>query len=323
METMRFIHVGVGGFGGHWVNVLKDEKRAKVVALVDINKQALLQACDNGGYSQDICFSTLKEALKKVEADAVVVSTPPKYHRPPVVEAMRAGLDVISEKPMDETLVDCKAMLKEAKSLKRTYMVSQNYRYTPQMWTLADIIRKGSIGKVGQVKIDFFMGHDFHGGFRHDMPYPLLIDMSIHHFDLIRFITGLNPIQVRGEAWNPSWSNYKGDCSSNVVFEMQNHARIIYSASWCAKGQFCDWNGNWHIEGSKGTLIYHHGNIEMFDAPNLYQIKNKKPVTCQKMDRTAQSYILDEFIKCVKSRKRPATDVFDNIRSISMVFAAV
>ena len=50
------------------------------------------------------------------------------------------------------------------------------------------------------------------------MPFPVIIDMSIHHFDLIRFVTGLEAVKVSGAAWNPPWSNYKGDCSTSVVF---------------------------------------------------------------------------------------------------------
>ena len=63
---MRFIQVGVGGFGKHWVNILKSEPRVQVVGLVDINPKALEEACVAGGYSDAICFSTLKDALRKV-----------------------------------------------------------------------------------------------------------------------------------------------------------------------------------------------------------------------------------------------------------------
>ena len=104
----------------------------------------------------------------------------------------------------------------------------------------------------------------------YSMDFPLLVDMSIHHFDLIRFVTGLDPERVQGVAWNPPWSNYAGDCSSTVVFEMSNGARVVYSGSWCAKGQFCNWDGNWQIECDKGTLVYSRDNITHHSVPTLY-----------------------------------------------------
>ena len=97
---MRFIQVGVGGFGRGWVQRLTDNQSVEVVALVDVNQTALTAARKIGKYGKKICFSRLSEALKKVKADSLVCVTPPEYHKQCVVQAMKAGLDVITEKPM-------------------------------------------------------------------------------------------------------------------------------------------------------------------------------------------------------------------------------
>jgi predicted dehydrogenase len=320
---MKFIHIGVGGFGGNWVNVLKSNKDVEVVAMVDVNEASLQKACERTGYSKDICFNSLEIALKNVKADAVVSSTPPAFHKHDVITAMKAGLHVISEKPMADSMESCKAMLKTAIETKRIYSVSQNYRYAAAMWTMADIVKSGKLGKIGQIKMDFFMGVNFGGGFRHDMPYPVIIDMSIHHFDLIRFVTGLDAVKVSGSAWNPPWSNYKGECSSTALFEMNNGAHVLYNASWCAKGSFCDWNCNWQIECEKGTVTYTNGEIRVYQVPDLYKVEKIEIVSHTPPPLGAQNYILDEFMRCVKKGKRPNTDARDNIRSVAMVFATV
>jgi predicted dehydrogenase len=236
---------------------------------------------------------------------------------------MKAGLNVITEKPMSDNLANCMSILKMSRNTGRTCVVSQNYRYKPETWTLACLIKDGRIGDIGQVKIDFYRGNDFGGGFRHEMDYPLLVDMAIHHFDLVRFVTGLNAVSVRGEAWNPAWSNYKGDCSSSLVFEMQNGARIVYNASWCAKGQFCGWDGNWQIEGSKGSMSYEDEKISLYDVPRFYKVNRTETVPAKGPENTGQEFVLNDFISSVKGGRRPQTDVFDNIHSIAMVFAAV
>jgi len=148
---MKFIHVGVGGFGQCWVKVLKENPDAEVVALVDVKDESLAKACEVGGYHKDICFKSLPEALKSVKADAVVSSTPPAFHKNDVVTALKAGLNVISEKPMSDNFASCKAMLKTAIETKRTYVVSQNYRYNAGMWTLANVIKSGKLGAIGQL----------------------------------------------------------------------------------------------------------------------------------------------------------------------------
>ena len=320
---MRFIQVGVGGFGNCWVNALKANPQAEVVGMVDINPEALAAACETGGYDQTICHPSLAQALDRVEADAAVVCTPPEHHLAPVCEALRVGLDVISEKPMADTMDNCKTMLRTARETGRRYVVSQNYRYRASTWTLAQQVGDGAIGDIGQVKVDFYMGKDFGGGFRHEMDYPLIVDMSIHHFDLMRYITGLNPVAVQGVSWNPPWSNYRGDCSSVVVFEMDNGARIVYNASWCAKGQFNGWNANWQIEGGKGTLTFDDDRIQRLDVPTLYDVEATVDIEPEDLPLEGQAYVLDEFIRTHATGRRPATDVYDNIYSIAMVYAAV
>ena len=226
---MKFIHVGVGGFGQQWVRTLKASKAAEVVAMVDVSEKSLEAAREIGGYSKNICYSNLKEAMAHVKADAVVSTTPPAFHKKDVITSLKSGLHVISEKPMSDTLPACLEMVRTAQATGKTYVVSQNYRTNPGMWTLSKLIRSGKLGQVGQIKIDFYMGIDFGGGFRHEMPYPVIVDMAIHHFDLIRFITGMDAIDVQGVSWNPLWSNYKGDCSSNTVFTMSNNC-LLYTS---------------------------------------------------------------------------------------------
>jgi len=127
------------------VRALKDNKNAKVVGLVDVKDEALRKACEIGGYSKDLRFKSLEEALKNLKADAVVSSTP---HRHDVVTAMNAGLDVISEKPMADTMASCKAMARAAAETGRIYVVSQNYRYSPPITIIPTIGRKARISMI-------------------------------------------------------------------------------------------------------------------------------------------------------------------------------
>lgn len=320
---MRFIHVGVGGFGHVWAKCLAEHPGAEVVGLVDINDAALDKVCEQYEYPKIICFHNLKSAIRQVKADAVVSSTPPVWHCADVVTALRSGLHAISEKPMADTLVNCRAMLRAARETGKLYVVSQNYRYNPTTWTMANIIKSGKLGRIGQVKVDFYKGVDFHGGFRHEMEYPLIIDMSIHHFDLIRFITGLDAILVSGSSWNPFWSNYKGECSSVAHFRMTDGANLLYNASWCAKGDYCTWDGNWQIECERGTLILNQGKLKIVWIKGLYEMDREEEVTLESPPLGGQMYVLDEFIRCAEKGGRPITVVDDNIKSIAMVFSTV
>lgn len=321
--NLRFIHVGVGGFGKNWLRCLKENPAVEVVAMVDINDKALDDACAATGYSKSICHSSLSAALKSTKADALISTTPPKFHKDDVITGLHAGLHVISEKPMADSIENCKQMLKAANETRKTYVISQNYRYSPVAWTMGQLARSGRLGDIGQARIDFFKGVDFGGGFRHEMAHPLVVDMSIHHFDLIRFITCLDAISVQGVTWNPKWSNYRGTASCALVFEMNNGARILYNGSWCSKGQFDEWMASWQIEGEKGTMVFRNNELRVYDVPKLYGVDKIEIIPPQAPPKQDQAYVLDDFLKCIESGARPATDVYDNIRSVAMVYAAV
>jgi predicted dehydrogenase len=190
--------------------------------------------------------------------------------------------------------------------------------------TIKRLIDKGVIGRIGQVGVQFHMGCWFGPeNFRSRMAHPLLEDMSIHHFDLVRHFTGEDAESVMGRSWSPDWYEDPGECSCSLVFRMTGGVAFEYSGSWCTKGQFCDWNGNWLIEGDRGTIVYANGEITLYAVPDRYRIKRSKSIPLAKLRLRHQAAILNEFMKGVRSGERAPTDVVDNIKSISMVFAAL
>lgn len=319
---VKFIQVGVGGFGGGWLRRLLGTRGVDVVGAVDVNEAGLRHAVDAYGLDAERCHGSLTEALEATNADAVLCVTPPAVHRRVAVEAMRAGLHVLTEKPLAETRADCRAMAKVARETGRICAVSQQYRYRSDMLAMTRAIQRGRIGEVGQVTIEFAKGVHF-GGFRQKMAYPVLQDMAIHHVDLIRAVTGLDAVRARGEAWNPPWSHYDGDCSSSVVFEMNNGARVMYNTCWCSQGSFSDWNGNWRIEGTRGTVVYQDGKVAGMTVGGEYQVKRNWALKPRATKRAEQDYVLAGFLRAVRGGASPDTTVEDNLKSMGMVFAAL
>lgn len=319
---MKIIQVGIGGFGQGWLARLQKTKGVELVAAVDVNADNL--AAVRGSVGGNRCFTSLDDALDCVKADALLCVTPPRFHREVCEKAMRSGLHVLTEKPLSDTPADCRSILETSRKTRRVCTVSQQYRKYAAMVTIKRLLDRGAIGRVGQVNVQFHKGVFFGDkNFRTTMPYPLIIDMSIHHMDLIRYFTGRNAVDVMGRAWNPSWSLNAGDSSSSLVFNMAGGIIAEYSASWASKGDFADWHGNWRIEGDLGTILYSNGMIELLNAPKGYAVKSRRVVPTAKPRFAGQDAILHDFIAGVAKRQRTETDVTDNIHSVSMVFAAV
>src|SRR5690606_23376873 len=135
------------------------------------------------------------DALAALEFDAAVVVTPPPTHRPIAGQLLEAGKHVLMEKPLATTIEDARELVDIAARTGRVLMVGQNYRYFNAFATVRDLLARGEVGTVSAVNIAFHKDARTmfgYGDFRYSMEHVLLVDMSIHHFDMIRAALGDN-----------------------------------------------------------------------------------------------------------------------------------
>ncbi len=103
-------------------------------------------------------------------------------------------------------------------------MVSQNYRFYPAARTAARLVAEQAIGAVGTARVDFrkWSNDARPGTNRHyEILHPLLYDMAIHHFDLMRMVLGQEPVRVFTQVTDPPWSNFvdPGSAALTITFD--------------------------------------------------------------------------------------------------------
>jgi predicted dehydrogenase len=324
---MRVLQVGAGGFGATWLRALSTLRgEAELVGLVDQAPPVLEKAGGLAGVPPPARFTDLDAALAADSADMALVVVPPEAHRPVATACLAAGLPVLVEKPLAGRWEDCLALTETADRAGRELAVSQNYRYRPVIETARQLVASGRLGSIGQAQVDFRLHHDFRGTFRETMEHPLILDMAVHHFDLIRYITGLEPRSVAAHTWNPPWSQFAGDASAICLFTMDNGARVVYTASWHPRGQVTDWNCAWRIEGDRGYLVLDRDEIRIYegdDPHNPGSPGEEEVVLLVTLPRSDQAAVLTDFAEAVRAGRPAPTTARDNLRSIEMVFAAV
>lgn len=313
----RLIQVGVGGMGAHWAKVAAGSERWQTAAYVDTNRKNLMAAAARHGMPRSRCYTNLARALREVEADALLDVTPQQFRKEVCTAAMESNLDVLCEKPLAENLRDAKGLVSRAKRLGRILMVAQDYRYTAPSQTAKRFLANGKLGALGYVGICFHKGPHF-GGFREKMTFPLVLDMSIHHFDLVRYLLNSDVHAVQGATINTSWNWFKGDASVMGVLELENGLCVNYHASWVAKGWETPWNGNWRFDGSEGVLLWEDDELYVSTSP-----AKRRRVRELKWPVAGQAYLLDAFAKAVESREPPETEAADNLKSLAVTYALV
>ncbi|WP_026961489.1 Gfo/Idh/MocA family protein [Alicyclobacillus herbarius] len=327
MKPFRVVVVGCGGMANRWIEYAMERRDVEIAALCDIRRE-VAEAKANQFHLQCPTFTDVEEAITRTEANLVFDVTIPETHAQVVTTALRLGCHVMGEKPLATSLPEAEMVIQTARACGRTYAVMQNRRYNRNIRALRELIANGTIGQVGMVCADFFLGPHF-GGFRDDMDSPLIVDMAIHTFDQARFLTGADAVSVYCHEFNPPGSWYKGNAAAICIFEMSDGSVFCYRGSWCAEGAPTSWEASWRITGSRGTAIW-----DGHTAPYADVIRPSTPAAFLRATehveaeftwpgREGHAGCLDEMFAALQEGRAAETDCHDNFKSIAMVFAAL
>ena len=147
-------------------------------------------------------FTDFDEMLKAVPCDVVIVTTRDSVHDVYMNKAMKAGKDVITEKPMTINDEKCRSILTTQQETGRDVKVTFNYRYAPYKTKIKELLSEGIIGEVHSVEFRWFLdtvhGADYFRRWhrKKENSGGLLVHKSTHHFDLINWWLDLDPQEV-------------------------------------------------------------------------------------------------------------------------------
>ena len=201
MDKLAYGLIGTGGMGTGHINTLSLVEDVDIVAIADSFAPNLDKAREALG--GDV-WSTAdyRELLARADIDAVVVATPNCTHADIVVDALNAGKNVLSEKPMATTVADCRRVMQTEEATGLVYQVGLELRYGKQYEKKAQVLQSGELGEVRHVWCKEFRGPWGHkvndwivqkrysGG--------TLLEKDCHHFDLFNWFVGSRPVRVAG-----------------------------------------------------------------------------------------------------------------------------
>jgi predicted dehydrogenase len=329
MEKLRLIQCGLGGMGKAW----RDNATApssptrspdfEVVAVVDIDDRVLHETGDQMRLLGERRFNDLGDAIASIEADAVLTVTPPAVHAEHAQLAFTNGLHLLTEKPIADTLENAKLMVDWARRAGRQLVVAQNYRYNAQMATLRRVMASQPVGELGHGHLDFYIGADFSGTFRETMQFPLLIDMAIHHLDLIRAVTGRDIMNVTALSFRPQWSWYQHEPGLKMLLELDDGTPFSYSGDWSALGRQTGWNGTWRLQCAQGSIHAEKEDIFVTRCERWGKNGREERVPVTTAPLNGQAALLADFARAIRTGEPAPTNGADNLRSFGAVMAAV
>jgi predicted dehydrogenase len=294
----------------------------EVVASVDPDAEARGAYTSEFGLPQESSFASLERALAQTRADAVLVTASIAGHVPSAMTALGRGKHVLLEKPFAGSLAEARRVVAAAHRRGLVLMISQNYRFHAAPRKVAAIVRKGALGPVFAVSVDFrqYGNRPPKGKSRHfAMHEPLLVDMAIHHVDLMRMVLGREAVEVFCEPMNPKSSKYRDAPAAFAIVRFDGGAVASYRGSWISAGPATSWAGTWRMECEKGEIAWTSRPDDRVTLRDLDGREQDVPLS----DPAAKdrSGCLRAFARAIATGGEPEASGRDNLGSLAIIEA--
>jgi len=323
-RALDVVQVGFGLWGPSWAQVVGRAPGFRLRAIVDPAAEARERAAALGVP----VLRRLEQALEALRPELVLVVSPPATHRALAEAALSAGSHVVIEKPLAPTMADAEAIVTASRKHGRVAMAAQNYRFRRQPRALAELVRSGRLGKLHAIRCEcrrdlrtaWISPRDWRGR----MPHPYLLDMAVHHVDLVRAITGREIAEVDARSWTVPDSPFRHDPTVSALLTLADGTPVVYEGTWAESlGRETSWNGDWELVGSRGRATWTGGVQAALRGTVSVAEHGKRPrraalPVLPAIDRLA---VLHEARRAILAGEQPESSAEDNLRTLAAVLA--
>lgn len=261
-DMVRVGFIGCGGVSNGHATRLNAIPEAEIVALNDVDPDRLRVFKERHPETADCpTFDDYRKMLRFVEMDAVEIHTPHTAHFRQIMDALRKGLHVLTEKPMVCSVDHARRVIAESEKQGKILMVSYQRHFQPSFRFIREQIQSGALGKLQFVSAlqcqDWQQGQQ--GKWRLDAALAgggQLNDSGSHLVDIILWTTGLRVSEAM------AYVDHLGeqvDINSAVSFTFENGAQGNLSIVGNSPG----WWEDLTFWGSKGVIFYRNGEIKV------------------------------------------------------------
>ena len=185
----NFAVIGYGGQGRWHTGQILASDVATLSGIYDIDEEKNRLAQKNGIRA----YSSFEEVLSDSMVDAVVIAVPNDSHRSLVIKALKAGKNVICEKPVEMSVAVLDEMIAAAKNAGKLFTVHQNRRFDVDFLAMKQLVRSGEIGELISIESRIHGSRGIPSDWRCQKSHGggMLLDWGVHLIDqILQIING-------------------------------------------------------------------------------------------------------------------------------------
>jgi myo-inositol 2-dehydrogenase/D-chiro-inositol 1-dehydrogenase len=325
MKQIRFASVGLGRLGyKHAENLASKISGVNLACVCDVDEKKLAEVKSLWDLSST--YTNYEQMIANEELDAVLIASPSAFHCNQIKIALEAGINVFCEKPLGVNVQECK-MVEQAVEAHPDLVCMLGFmrRYDPSYAYVKQAIDDGKIGRP-----ILFRGYsvDPESAIAGAINYAghsagQFIDMAIHDIDLALWFLNSQPKEVYalgGCYAHPEFGKYGDGDNVGALIKFENNAMAFLFAGRTAPHGY---NVETEIIGTKATL-----RVAAVPQANLVEIIDNSGVRkeCSQnfLERFEQAYLneIQEFVNCIRNKKKPGISVYDGTKATELAFAA-
>lgn len=341
-DQIQIAAIGINGMGWSDTKAALKVPGVNLVALCDVDKNVLDKRMNELGElqmdaSKVKTYGDYRKLLENKDIDAVIIGTPDHWHCLQMVEACQAGKHVYVEKPIGNSIEECRAMVAAQKKYNRVVQVGQWQRSQQHFRDAIDFVHSGQLGNIRTAKVWCYQGwmkpdivrpdsnppagvdyqswlgpapkkpfnaSRFHFNFRWFWDYAggLMTDWGVHLIDYALF--GMKAdvpktvMALGGKFAYPELAQETPD-TLTTLYEFEHFNMVWDQAMGIDNGQYGRDHGIAFV-GNNGTLVLDRGGWEVIEEKNS---KNKVGKPHVKPSENGLNQHLINFTSVIRSGK--------------------
>jgi UDP-N-acetylglucosamine 3-dehydrogenase len=329
-QKLRVAVIGCGAIGQRrHLPEFAARKDVEIIGVADIKLDRAKQAAQTFGAAR--AFKSYKDLLK-LRPDAVSVCVPNYLHCPMTLDALKAGANVLVEKPMAGSVKEARTMIAAAKKARRQLMVGHNQRLAAAHVRGKEIYKSGELGKCLGFSTTFAhpgpegWSMDGADGFFFKKPQAIigsLGDLGVHKIDLIRWFLDDEVVLASAMTGTVEKKNCTVDDTAFATFTMASGIIGQMFAGWILKGG----------EANYTLICCEKGVIRMYEDPKFSVVVLKRNgermfIEAGRMQTNeaggqSASGVIDEWVDALLNGRKNVIPGEEGARSLAAIMACV
>jgi UDP-N-acetyl-2-amino-2-deoxyglucuronate dehydrogenase len=327
MKKLNIAVVGVGHIGSQ--HAKHAARLGNLVAVCDIKPD---RAQSIAAQYQCKAYFSLDELLSVEKSlDLIAICTPNGLHAEHSIKALKAGCNVLCEKPMATSVRECERMIHVAEETNRRLFIVKQNRFNPPVKALKKVIEEGKLGKIVDVQVncfwnrnkEYYEASDWRGKLK--MDGGTLFTQYSHFIDLMYWLVGdVEEVQVYTDNFL-----HKGivEFEDTGVVVLRFCSGAVGTINFTINSYGKNMEGSLTVFGEKGTVkvggqylnVLEYQSIEGYDITGLPQGNPPNVYGVYKGSMSNHDKVYENVIDVLVNQGSIATDLLDGLKTVQII----